>query len=198
MSEAFNTETIEHRGITVQIEYFYDQDAGKPWENCEGHGVMREAYSYYDKPEKKPGEVLIQGERGNYWVYDIQETTKLAKRDGWGVSDAPAGLTKNQITALAVQKDLDFLRGWINDDWHYAGVVCTVLDSEGEETEDTESCWGFETFNDYHETAGKEMAEALAESVHRARLKQWRSALTEARARKYWASRDVVTVRATA
>jgi hypothetical protein len=93
-----------------------------------------------------------------------------------------------------VQQDFDFLRGWINDDWYYVGVVCTVLDADGEGTNETDSCWGFESLDDYHETAGREMAESLAESTHKARLHQWRAALKEARARKYWACRGVDTV----
>ncbi len=194
MDQPFNTETIEHRGVTVRIKYFYDHDAGCPWENSDGHGVIRSEYSYYGKPEKKPGEVLIQGERGSYHIYDWQESTRIAKRDGWGVSNPPAGLTQKQITALAVKADFDYLRGWINDNWYYVGVVCTVLDVDGEETGIEDSCWGFETLNEYHETAGREMAESLAESTHKARLHQWRAALKEARARKYWASRGVGTV----
>jgi hypothetical protein len=194
MDQPFNTETIEHCGITVRIEYFYDHDMGRPWENSDGHGVIRSAYSYYGKPAKKPGEVLISCDRGDYWIYDWAESTRIAKRDAWGVSDAPAGLTKNQITQLAVQKDFDFLRGWLNDDWHYVGVACTVLDADGEETGINDSCWGFESLDDYHETAGREMAESLAESTHKARLHQWRAALKEARARKYRACRGVETI----
>ena len=194
MSTPFNTETIEHYGIAVKIEYFYDSDRGRPWENCDGHGAMRSAYSYYGKPDKRPGEVLIDCGRGHYWIYDWQESTRIAKRDGWGIANPPAGLTKKQVTQLAVQQDFDFLRGWLNDEWQYVGIICTVLDSDGEETEKTDSCWGFETLNDYHETAGKEMAETLAESVHKSKLDNWRAALHEARNWKYWASRDVVTI----
>lgn len=194
MDQPFNTETIEHCGITVRIEYFYDHDMGRPWENADGHGVIRSAYSYYGKPEKKPGEVLIPCDRGNYWIYDWQESTRIAKRDGWGVSNPPAGLTQRQITALAVKADFDYLRGWINEDWHYVGVVCTVLDANGEDTNDSDSCWGFESLDDYHETAGREMAESLAETVHQSKLENWRYALREARQRKYWACRDVCTV----
>ena len=199
MDQPFNIETIEHCGITVRIEYFYDHDTGRPWENADGHGVIREADNQrYGRYDKKPGEILFHTGRGHYgWVYDWQESTRRAKRDGWGVSNPPAGLTKNQLTQLAVQQDFDFLRGWLNDGWHYVGVVCTVLDSEGEETDISDSCWGFESLDDYHETAGREMAEALAESTHKARLHQWRAALKEARARKYWACRDVETVEVT-
>jgi hypothetical protein len=92
-------------------------------------------------------------------------------------------LTKKQIAARAVDENVKFWRGWLNDDWFYAGVVCTVLDAEGEETENTDSCWGFETLDDYHETAGREMAIALAEKVAK-----------ESEAVIYWASRDVQTV----
>lgn len=194
MNTPFHTEIIGHRGVTVRIEYFYDSDAGCPWENSDGHGVIRSAYSYYGKPEKKPGEVLIQGERGSYHIYDWQESTRIAKRDGWGVSNPPAGLTKRQTIQLAVKADFDFLRGWLNDDWHYVGVVCTVLDSDGEDTNESDSCWGFESLNEYHETAGREMAESLAETVHQSKLENWRYALREARQRKYWACRDVCTV----
>ena len=192
MNTPFQTETIEHCGITVQIEYFYDDTMRAPWKECDGHGVIREAYG---KPDKKPGEVLISGGRGQYWIYDFQESTKIAKRDKWGVHNAPAGLTQNQITAMAVQRDFEYCKGWIQNAWHYAGVVCTVLDKHGEKIPNVEeSCWGFETLDDYHETAGKEMAQALAESEHDRRLNQWRASLKECRARKYWASRDVETI----
>ena len=198
MSETFQTETIESHGITVRIEYFYDYDTGAPWIENDGHGVIRSVrsndYLRY-ATSKKPGEVLFHAGRGrDTWIYDIQETTKIAKRDGWGVSNAPEGLTPKQITALAVHRDFEYCKGWINDDWHYAGIVCTVLDSEGEETDIVDSCWGFETLNDYHEAAAHDMAQNLAESTHTARLTAWREALKEARARKYWACRDIQTV----
>ena len=92
-------------------------------------------------------------------------------------------MTPKQVAARAVAENVEFWRGWLNDEWHYAGVVCALLDDEGEETEVTDSCWGFETFNDYHETAGREMAEALADRANK-----------EAQARDYWACRDVQTV----
>lgn len=198
MDQPFNTETIEHCDITVRIEYFYDHDMCRPWENADGHGVVRQSNQIHREyfSDKTPGErpLTWASTRDYQYYYDWAESTRIAKRDGWGVSDAPTGLTKNQVTQLAVQTDFDFLRGWINDDWHYVGAVCTVLDSDGEETDISDSCWGFETLNEYHETAGREMAESLAESTHKARLHQWRAALKEARARKYWACRDVCTV----
>jgi hypothetical protein len=196
MSDAFKTEQVTAHGITVQIEYFYDDTYSGyyPWEEFDGHvNIQTKRVGYYGRVEKSPSEVIFYVSRDTVYYYDIREAHAKARAEEWGCKN-PEGLTKKEIAARAVAENVKFWRGYLNDDWHYVGVVCTVLDSEGEETNETESCWGFETVNGYHETAGREMAESLAESVHKARLCQWRSVLREARQRKYWASRDVVTV----
>ena len=201
MEYPFNSETIEHMGVTVRIEYFHDSDSGFPWENDEGCGPVRKSnhrhgVNWSTNGDKKPGERPLNcPDRNEYqFYYDWKEAMKIAKRDGWNAApyDAPNRALR------AVQADFDFIRGFLNDDWHYVGIVCTVLDSDGDETTDADSCWGFETFKDYHLAAGKELAESLAESVHKSKLENWRYALREARNRKYWASRDVVTTGATA
>lgn len=198
MSEAFHTETIEHAGQTVRIEYFYD-DAYRPqpWEEFDGNvGIEAVPYSRYGRYEKKPSEIIFYAGRGHApYKYDIREAHAKARAEEWCTGcDWAKGLTKKQIAARAVAENVEMWRGWLNDDWFYAGVVCTVLSAEGEETENTGSCWGFETLNDYHEAAGREMAVALAESVAKRKREAWLSALREARQRKYWASRDVVTI----
>ena len=188
----FHIETIEHCGITVKVEYFYDDTypGRNPWAEYDGNVNIYEL-----RGDKKPSEIILKTNGRTAWAYDIIEAIAQAKTEGWGCDARGAQLlTEKQRILLAVEHNVEMWRGWLNDDWHYAGVVCTVLDSEGEETNETDSCWGFETLNDYHETAGREMAEALAESTHKTRLHQWRAALKEARARKYWACRDVCTV----
>lgn len=35
MQYPIRTETIEHLGVAVRIEYFHDDDAGMPWENSD-------------------------------------------------------------------------------------------------------------------------------------------------------------------
>lgn len=200
MHKPFNTETIEHCGVTVRIEYFYDDECrSAPWAEYDGNVNIKAPrnndYLRYGTV-KKPSEIIFHAGRGHdVYLYDIREAHKKARLEGWCIGcDWAQGLTKKQIAARAVAENVEMWRGWLNDAWFYAGVVCTVLNAEGEETEETDSCWGVETLNDYHETAGREMAEALAESTYKARLHQWRAALKEARARKYWASRDVETV----
>lgn len=193
--QTFRTDTLEQCGVTVQIDYFYDHDTGVPWVENDGHGVIEKVHQYYGTLHKKPGQKVMHYDSGTYWLYDFCETTKIAKRDGWGLPAAECnGLTKNQIIAKAVQNDFDFCRGWITDQWFYAGVICTVLDRDGEKTDITNSCWGFETFKEYHITSGIEMASYLAESTYKTRLGTWRKALHEARSKRYWACRDIVTV----
>lgn len=187
----FQTEQITAHGVTVQIEYFYDDEIrAQPWSEYDGNVNIYEL-----RGDKKPSEIVLKTNGRTAWAYDIKDAISQAKRESWGTD--PRGtqnLTKKQRILLAVEHNVELWRGWLNDGWHYVGVVCTVLDSEGEETDISDSCWGFESLDDYHETAGREMAESLAESTHKARLHQWRAALKEARARKYWACRGVETV----
>ena len=193
--EAFKTDTLEQCGVTVQIDYYYDQDTGAPWVENDGHGVIEKIRQYYGRPDKKPGQQVMYSDSGTYWIYDFAATTKIAKRDSWGLpADQCKGLTKKQIVAKAVQNDFDFCRSWLTDQWHYAGVICTVLDNDGEKTDISDSCWGFETLNNYHIESAVEMASYLAESTYKKRLANWRAALQEARAKRYWSSRDIVTV----
>lgn len=194
MSYLFHSETVEVSGIECLLEYFHDEDSDAPWENDEGCGTVRKAHDAHAErcSDKKPGErPLNQAGRNEYqFYYDWQEAMKIAKRDGWNAKplDAPNRALR------AVQSDFDYLQGYVNNDWHYAGVVCTVLDADGEKTDVSDSCWGFETLNDYHETEGKAMAQSLIEGHLQAKREAWRKALHEARERKYWNSRDIETV----
>lgn len=184
---AFDTQTIEHLGQTVRIDYFYDDCADYPWQRADGHGpVRRSRYSHSEgHSDKRPGEVPLNRTDRNQWqfYYDWQAAMKAAKKEHWNTApyDAPNKALR------AVQSDFDFLRAYLAQEWGYVGIVCTLLDDEGGDTGESDSCWGFETFKDYHLEAGQEMARELCESASK-----------EAENVAYWASRDVVTVEATA
>lgn len=185
MSQAFKTDTVDIDGVSIRIEYFYDDTyRGKPWEEYDGNVNIYEVSTRYGRPEKKPSEVIFYAGRGNNaWAYDIREAHKKARAESWCTGcDWAKGLTKKQIAARAVAENVEMWRGWLNDDWHYVGVVCTVLGAEGEETEYTNSCWGVESLDDYHEKAAQEMAQGLADSVNKERENV-----------EYWASRDIAT-----
>ena len=176
--------TVEKIG-DYTVEFVHDVDAGAPWENCEGHGTVRKSRNVHieGRSDKKPGERPLNcpGRNECQYYYDWQEAMQLAKRDGWNTTscDAP-----NRVRR-AVQTDFDYLRGWINNDWFYVGVL--VKDDQGNTLG---SLWGVETLSDYHLKVAKELVSQCIEDKRVA----WRCALKEARAKRYWECRDVETV----
>lgn len=149
-SEPLQTYTREHRGHTITVNWYPHEDHGAPWEECDGHGPVREMRT----GDKKSGEKILY----NYFLYDWQAAMALAKKDGWGLSaedlqklardkGKPVGsLTKGEITAEAVRHDFEYLRRWCNGDWQYTGFVVTITDPDGREVAgyDGDSCWGIE------------------------------------------------------
>ena len=177
----FDTETID--GLIVK--YAYDSEADAPWDSFEGHGPVRRSNSVHteQRSDKKPGERPLNNPcRGEYqFYYDWKSATQSARADGWNAApyDAP-----NRVQR-AIQADFDYLRGYIENDWCYVGVIITDTDGN-----DLGSLWGVETFKDYHREQAREMVAACLE----AKRVTWRKALREARERKYWALRGVETV----
>ena len=143
MSECYESRDIEQNGKTYRVEFIADCTMGAPWEEHDGHGVV----SDWERRNKKPGEVVIASARGAKRFYDVAETTRIAKRDGWGASDTDTSrLTPAQITALAVQRDMEHMRGWCNGDWDWCGVSVFPLTADGDELRSkTESLWAIES-----------------------------------------------------
>lgn len=165
----FDTEIIEFDGCRVRIDYHYDWDAGPPWEHSFGHGPVRKStYSHSLQRDryghdKRPGERPMNraGHNEHQFYYDWAAAVELAREDKWNA--APFD-TPNRVER-AVQADFDFLSGWVNDQWHYAGAVCKVIDEDGEPVPGFEdSSWGLETWGDYHQASGRELADVLAQS----------------------------------
>lgn len=160
----YNGDIFEHAGHTFRVQYEPDQYAGYPWENSDGHGPVRKSsHRHGEHGSKAPGErPLNNPDRNEYqFYYDWKAACALAKVDGWNAEpfDAP-----NRI-ARAVQADFDFLAGYLNDQWEYVGVIVELIeeDEDGEyQILDTESLWMVETYKDYHETIGYELADELA------------------------------------
>lgn len=189
---AYQTENFTVSGYDVTIELHYDSDNGMPWIENDGHGEIRQTYAPYGRPEKAPGEVVLYGERGEYFLYDVQATTEKAKREGWGISGDTTGLTRAQIAALAVKQDMKYCRDFLTGSRYWSGYTYTVQDADGEEVAEG-SCWGFDD-PDYCLTEAKAEALAEVERLCEEKRKHWRAALREARERKFWALRGVDTV----
>lgn len=137
--QAYKTETIEQHGKTYAIEWFYDEHMTAPWEESDGHGIVSDWVSR----DKKPGELVLNTDRGLSRFYDYATTIEKAKAEQWGISD-PQGKTKAQIAAEAVMLDFEYLRRWCNDQWHWCGIVVTQLDEDGDPSNITAASWGIE------------------------------------------------------
>lgn len=198
--QAFHTFEKSLFGLPIRIELFGDDSSDFPWADHDGHGIIRTERKNYGHPDKRPGEVIVHDDSGTYWLYDVQATTKKAKAEGWGGSDSGA-LTRGQRAAAAVAEDMDYCRRFLTGDLFYIGAVFSVLADDGRPTGTTDSIWGLEfgyRGKDYEAAISyiEELAADFAENEHDARLSVWRAALKEARARRYWAQRDIPTIAA--
>lgn len=160
-----HTYQIEISGLKFRVEYERDNDMGAPWKEHEGHGPV----SGWKNRDKKPGELVLNEDHGSKRFYHFQEAVKIALRDGWDAKPYNTGNeTKRQQAAKAARADFEHLRAWCADEWHWCGVIVKLLDDDGEETGEDESCWGYESDDeDYLASAARNMALALAKRVNK-------------------------------
>lgn len=163
--------TLELKGLTFSVNIEPDCDADAPWVREDSHGIV----SDWTRRDKTPGERVLCDDRGSFRYYNFAETIKLAARDGWGLpDDARADLarklgrepTAREVTAEAVEHDFKRLRGWCRDDWGYAGVVVTLLDVDGNATDESDAVYGIESdAKAYFDEVARDLAEGIAERV---------------------------------
>lgn len=177
--------TFTHKGRRFKVEFLDDEDSEPPWDRSEGHGPVSE----WTTRDKAPGERLLSADHGSKRYYDYAEAVRIAKRDGWDAEPYKTG-TKGEQAVRAVEADFEFLRGWCRDEWSYIGVSVTMLGAEDEPTEYSGSLWGVESCGDYKMDVARELAD---ECIYEAAAK-FRSAMREARERRYWENRDVRTI----
>lgn len=204
MDTLYDGDTFEVDGLTFRFRTEHDIDAGRPWENADGHGPVRETQrNDWGKPGKRAGERILNRspDRRDYlWAYDWAEAMRIARRDGWGLGDEALQAlrkrlgrepTKGEMLQAAVQSDFDYLAGWVSDEWHYIGVIVTLLveDEDGDLVEydgdmDLQaSLWCVEDKGNYPTEVAHELASDIAH--------QYRKELAE---RQACAERDIVTV----
>lgn len=162
-------DTIELDGLTFRVDVEPDHDMRAPWEERDGHGPVRKIRDdcYRGRPVKRPGERVLTFERSHGYAYDMQGAMRIALADRWGVAN-PEGMTRRQIAAAAVENDYQRLRAWCNDEWHWCGVVVTLLDVDGRSTRTTQSLWGFESDSpEYHDETAHDLASEIATDLGR-------------------------------
>ena len=156
--------------LTFKVDFLQDLDMSPPWENSEGHGPVSE----WTTRDKKPGEVVLVRDRNMKRFYDGAEATRIAKRDGWGISPEEIKAfelanavtpTRKMIAQMAVQKDFDHLKAWCDDRWRYWHVQVTLLDPEGNETDVSDCLGGVDDIDNNHFEEAQRMAEELASGM---------------------------------
>lgn len=135
-------------------------DMGAPWDNEDGHGPV----TGWTRRDKRPDELVLNSNRGEKRYYNFKDACAIALRDGWGCKDLDGTETKRQKAAKAAMADYNHLRAWCNDEWSYVGVEVTLLDSEGNPTEVSESVWGIES--QYAQDEAQTLADKLAHGLH--------------------------------
>ncbi len=157
MNDVYRTETRDHGAMTFRIEWFHDTDADAPWDREDGHGPV----SGWTSDPKAPGQMVLCSDRRMHRYYNFAEAVKMARRDGWDVK--PYGTRKpGERAHEAAMADFNLMRQWCNDQWHYCGIVVTLLDADGEPDVNA-SLWGIEdglpSAPEYHE-------EVIGELIH--------------------------------
>lgn len=159
MTDAYRTETRTHGNMQFRVEWVYDSDHGAPWEEEDGHGEV----SDWTTRDKRPGEMVLSSIRRMKRFYNFAGAVKLARRNRWNT--APYSWPSNGAQAhAAAMADYEHLRAWCNDEWHYCGIVVTLLDADGEPDSVDASLWGIESeCGDYHEEV---IGDLITECVH--------------------------------
>lgn len=97
-------------------------------------------------------------------------------------------LTAGEVRAEAVRRDFEYLRRWANDQWHFVGVVVTLLGDDEDldglvATDFHNALWGIA---DCDPAYAREVADDLIDEVVRAAHNEFLEA-------EHWAARDVTT-----
>lgn len=131
--------SINHRGLTFQVEVVDDDDPRPPWNIFDGHGPVRHKWKYGRHVSKRPGERILHVDCDVVYLYDWQAACAKARKEGWNAKpyDAP-----NRIERV-VQADFDYLRDYLRGEWYYVGV-CVALMNDGESLANR-SLWGIES-----------------------------------------------------
>lgn len=149
MNDVYRTETRDHGAMTFRIEWVHDTDASAPWDREDGHGPV----SGWTSDPKAPGQMVLCSDRRMHRYYDFAEAVKIAHRDGWDTKPYCTRKPGERAHAAAMA-DYNYLRQWCDQQWHYCGIVVTLLDADGEPDVNA-SLWGIEDglsdMADYHE-----------------------------------------------
>ncbi len=149
-----NFDTTDAEGRKFLVEITYDPHMGPPEEEQDGHGVVCELdfapddegaledYIDYNFEEDSPRRLEEEARfammeritnNGHRYVYekfyDVWATLEVARKEGWGSVPPDAPDAAEQLMEV-VRADMEYLRGWYQNDWCWVVVEVTPYDSE--------------------------------------------------------------------
>ena len=142
-----------------------------PWEYLDNDANI---ISDWTRPDKKPGELILNTGGTFKRFFDYQLACKYALDNQWGSRDSLPTDTKKQIASKAALNLFNYLRSWCNDEWVYRYIKITLIDPyTNQETDFIESCGGIEDLNNYDQDWINENAAVLIESFKSQQLHSW-------------------------
>lgn len=174
----FDGMKIEKAGRVFRIGIVDDYDMGAPWKEYDGCGIVRESSKRHSESsgDKRPGERPMNspGRNEYQFYYDWQASTIKARAEGWGLSIADIAElrntlgklpTKGEIIAAAVERDFQYLSGYLNGEWNYVNVDVTDITDGERECDYSHSLGGIENSDDEYilESAHKLVDDILRE-----------------------------------
>lgn len=175
---------LEINGLRFVVETEPDPYHGAPWDEDDGHGPVsdwRQAENWRGRLMKSPGERVLCRDRGSARFYDVQAATRKAWAEGWGLSDSDREAlgkrlgrtpTKGDEIHEAVERDFQYLRRFAEGDWGYVAVVVTLLDVDGDKTDESETMGGVESDSDIYirDDIAPDLAREIAARIGRKRF----------------------------
>jgi len=150
-TQPIDTNEYTHLAHTIRFDWFPDDTSDAPWEREDGHGPVTD----WERRSKGAGERILDSDHGSKRFYDFSEAVKIARRDGWGLSEEDTAKlatrlgrtpTPGDIVAEAVEKDFKWLKDWCDDKWQYVGYVVTITGPDDEELDYPDgSLWGIDS-----------------------------------------------------
>ncbi|HDR9217360.1 TPA: hypothetical protein QDB35_000029 [Burkholderia vietnamiensis] len=97
--------TIDGHTYRFRVNVENDDDKGAPWDEEDGHGPV----SDWTTRDQRRGEWVLSSDHGSKRFYDVAEANRIAKREGWGLSEAQrqaliARLAKDRVVRRPVGK----------------------------------------------------------------------------------------------
>jgi hypothetical protein len=126
-------------GCSVVLRIETEQWGETPWGWCEGWGTVEPMQRYAEHAGNGNVQLRSYG-RENYY-YNFAEALAKARKDFSGNKYGKS--FADRLALEAVQREMKFFEGYINDDWYYVWVSVKAY-RDGEEVYD-ESCGMYES-----------------------------------------------------